>query len=67
MTEYGKMRYNLLGNGGHWFPGNNAADVENVDLQACLSQSPFADKIPEILAKTHQLLGGKTVQRLSRS
>jgi hypothetical protein len=67
MIEYGKMRYNLLGNGGHWFPGNNAANVEKVDLRACLSQSPFADQIPEILAKTHQLLGGKTVQRLSRS
>jgi predicted aldo/keto reductase-like oxidoreductase len=67
MTEYGKMRYNLLGNGGHWFPGNNAADVEKVDLQACLSQSSFSDKIPELLAQTHQLLGGKTVQRLSQS
>ncbi len=66
MIEYAKMRYNFLGNGGHWFPGNNAADVDKLDLQACLSQSPFADQIPDILAESHQLLGGKTVQRLSQ-
>lgn len=67
MTEYGKMRYNLLGNGGDWFPGNNAAEVNNINLKDCLNQSPFADKIPELLAKTHHLLGGETVKRLSQS
>jgi predicted aldo/keto reductase-like oxidoreductase len=67
MTEYGKMRYNLLGNGGEWFPGNNAANVNKINLKDCLNQSPYADKIPELLAKTHDLLGGQTVKRLSQS
>ncbi|MDY6806606.1 MAG: aldo/keto reductase [Cyanobacteriota bacterium] len=67
MVEYAKMRYNLLGNGGHWFPGQNAAEVGKYDLSQCLSRSPHAAKIPSLLADAHQLLGGAQVQRLSQS
>ncbi|NJK38519.1 MAG: aldo/keto reductase [Oscillatoriales cyanobacterium RM2_1_1] len=67
MVEYGKMRYNLLGNGGHWFPGKNAEEVEKLDLSQCLKNSPYAQKIPQLLQEAHQLLGGKTVERLSAS
>ncbi|MEA5511658.1 aldo/keto reductase [Crocosphaera sp. UHCC 0190] len=67
MLEYAKMRYNLLGNGGHWFPGKNAEKVQTFDLKACLSQSSHRDEIPQLLAEAHQLLGGKSVQRLSLS
>lgn len=67
MVDYGKMRYNLLGNGGHWFPGQRAERVEQLDLQSCLVNSPHAEKIPDLLAATHQLLGGQTVKRLSQA
>lgn len=67
MWEYAKMRYNLLTNGGHWFPGGNAAQVKELDLRDCLSRSPHADKIPQFLAETHDLLAGATVKRLSQS
>jgi hypothetical protein len=67
MVEYGQMRYNLLGNGGHWFPGKNAAEVGKYDLGQCLASSPHAAKIPSLLAETHQLLGGAPVRRLSQS
>jgi predicted aldo/keto reductase-like oxidoreductase len=67
MREYAKMRYNLLTNGGHWFPGSNAAQVKQLDLRACLSQSPHGDKIPQILAEAHDLLAGASVKRLSQS
>ncbi|MGD1806574.1 aldo/keto reductase [Dapis sp. BLCC M126] len=67
MVEYGKMRYKLLGNGSHWFPGANAEQVEKYDLSKCLAHSPHADKITDILQDAHQLLGGIPVQRLSQS
>jgi len=67
MIEYGKMRYNLLGSGGHWFPGAKADQVGNLDWQKCLQASPYADKIPHFLAEAHQMLGGEAVKRLSQS
>ncbi|NJL63591.1 MAG: aldo/keto reductase [Methylacidiphilales bacterium] len=67
MIDYAKMRYNLLGNGGHWFPGNKCDRISQIDLQQCLSNSPHANQIPQILAEAHQILGGEVVQRLSSS
>jgi uncharacterized protein len=66
MVDYAKARYNLLGNASHWFPGCRADGVESIDLQACLAQSPHRQSIPDLLAKTHQLLAGDTVARLSQ-
>ncbi|MBV6624547.1 MAG: aldo/keto reductase [Rivularia sp. (in: Bacteria)] len=67
MKEYAKIRYNLLGNGGHWFPGNKAVEVEKLDFTSCLRNSPHADKIPQILVEVDKMLGGEEVKRLSKS
>jgi len=66
MLEFGKMRYNLLGSGGNWFPGNQAGNVHTVDLSECLKRSPHADRIPAALAEAHALLKGEDVKRLQR-
>lgn len=66
MEEYGKMRYNLLGNGGHWFPGQRASNVQRLDLSKALAASPHAEKIPNILADADRRLGGAEVKRLSQ-
>ena len=66
MSDYAKMRYNLLGNGDHWFPGAKADQVNKLNLQQCLAHSPHIDKIPALLEHAHQLLGGQAVNRLSQ-
>jgi uncharacterized protein len=67
LIEYGKMRYNLLENGGHWFPGAKATKVSEYDLKPCLVNSPHAAKIPTLLEETDRLLGGEAVKRLSQT
>ncbi len=67
MIEYGQARYNLLTNGGHWFPGAKAKNIDQLDFQNCLQNSPHANKIPDLLKQSDRLLGGAAVQRLSRS
>ena len=67
MGEYSKARYNLLENGGHWFPGSTAKNVTKFNLETCLQNSPHGDKIPKILEECDRLLGGAAVKRLSQS
>jgi predicted aldo/keto reductase-like oxidoreductase len=66
LLDYGKMRYNLLGNGSHWFPGQKAGEVPQDDLQSCLQGSPHAEKIPQLLTEAHELLNQESVKRLSQ-
>ncbi|QBG49270.1 aldo/keto reductase [Verrucomicrobia bacterium S94] len=67
LREFAKMRYNLLGNASHWFPGQQAAEVDSVDW-SCLKESRFADRIPGILKEAHSLYWeDREAKRLSES
>jgi predicted aldo/keto reductase-like oxidoreductase len=65
LIEWGKMRYNLLGNANHWFPGNSAAEINDAALAPALTHSPFAARIPSVLRDAHALLAGEAKKRLS--
>jgi len=67
LIEFGKMRYNLMGQAGHWFPGQPAVDVNDEVLKPFLKNSPFADHIPAILREAHALLFDAPKKRLSES
>ncbi len=62
MTEYGKYRYQMFENAGHWFPGvkgnccNSCGD--------CLPRCPEQLDIPGLLSNTHQRLNGPPGRRL---
>ena len=65
MTGYGKMRYNLLGSGDHWFPGDKVDKVDWDALTERLKDYRFADRVPAMLRETHELLNAEDKKRLS--
>lgn len=65
MREYAKMRYNMLGSGGHWFPGEKAKAFAEDEVLRALGSYPFASKIPEILRRAEAEWGDKPKKRLS--
>ena len=67
MVDYAKMRYNLLGQASHWFPGARADAIDLKSLQKCLANSPHADKIPGILQEAHEMLSDAIVKRMGSS
>ena len=67
LVDWGKMRYNLLGQADHWFPGEHVAKLDMEATKGVLSNSPFADRIPGILQEAHSMLLDREQKRLSES
>jgi hypothetical protein len=67
LVDWAKMRYNLLGQGDHWFPGTNASQFDEKEILAALKDSPFSKRIPSILREAHEMLFDKPVKRESES
>ncbi|HEY4329350.1 MAG TPA: aldo/keto reductase [Phycisphaerae bacterium] len=68
MHAYGQMRYNLLGNGGHWFPGLNAANLDTANLHPLSQKTGIpTPQLHSLLKETHNLLAKSSTKRLSQS
>lgn len=66
LVAFGKMRYNLLGNAGHWFPGQKAAKFDDAEIRAATASNPFSNRIPDLLREAHALLDDGERKRLSQ-
>ena len=67
LVDFGKWRYNMLGNTSHWFPGNTVKKHDKKAMREALSDSPHADRIMEILEEVQTLFADTPVKRLSQS
>jgi len=70
MEGYAKARYQLLGNGSHWFPGFNAnlldVDVSEGQLLKVLEGHINPKKVIKKLRNLKEKFGDKNAKRLSR-
>ncbi len=71
LEEFAKSRYQLLGNGGHWFPGNNAnlldIDVCEDQLFRVLERHIKPNKVIKKLRVLKEKFGEKSLSRLSKN
>ncbi len=67
LVDWGKMRYNLLGQADHWFPGEHVAKMDYDKICTAIPESPFAGEIPNTLKEAHELLIDQEQQRLSNA
>ncbi|NEP13270.1 MAG: aldo/keto reductase [Symploca sp. SIO2C1] len=62
MNDFGKYRYGMFENAGHWFPGNKGNRCTSCG--DCLPRCPEQLDIPTLLLDTHKRLGGSPRRRL---
>lgn len=67
LDEYARARYNLLGRGGHWFPGNTAAEMDEAAIADALGEAGLAKKVLAVLRSAHEALADDPQRRLSQS
>jgi predicted aldo/keto reductase-like oxidoreductase len=67
LTDYGRMRYNLLGQGGHWFAGQSLGNLTREEIMRSLSKCPDPEDTLKHLWAAKELFSGQKTQRLSKS
>ena len=67
LVDYAKMRYNLLGQGGHWFPGQPLGFLTPEDIRPHLNKCVNPEETLRRLLAARDLLAGEKIARLSKS
>ena len=71
LEEFARARYQLLGNGSHWFPGNNAnlldVDVSESQLLKVLDTHAKPEKVIKKLRNLKEMFGEQAIYRLSKN
>ena len=71
LEEFAKSRYQLLGSGSHWFPGNNAnlldIDVSEGQLYKVLERHINPKKVVKKLRVLKKKFGNESLSRLSKN
>ncbi len=71
MDSYVQARYRLLGNGSHWFPGQNSDGLDETVsedvLREALRFSPWSILIIERLRELRDKFSGDSIQRLTKT
>lgn len=67
MLAYGKMRYNLMGNGGHWMPGQKVCLDKINAVVSLLKDSPIADQLAAALREVHAACNDEEQKRMSET
>ena len=71
LEEFAKSRYQLLGNGSHWFPGNNAnlldVDIFESQLLKVLERHIQPKQVVKKLRVLKEKFGEKSLSRLSKT
>jgi uncharacterized protein len=65
MMNFGRYRYRMFENAGHWFPGKNANKC--TECGDCLPRCPSNLSIPALLLDAHERLGEGDHPRLWES
>lgn len=67
LVTYAQMRYNLLGQGGHWFPGRPLGNLTAQEIRPALIRCPQPEVTLAHLLAARDRLQGQPVERLSQS
>ena len=69
LEKYTKYRFNLMGNADHWFGGCKAETYKDIDkqlLRGSLKDSPYADRIMDIIEEAQVIMKADEVKRLGQ-